>query len=163
MGISNFLRSTCARPQRQPLQSGENSRGGAYNRDMGETIRSQAQTAKGEFSLGGALGARAGKTYRLLRGTPGRNKRLLRGVQAGVTGFAAPMRKVLHVLFLEVSGLVFLFISLGVVSAFLREYRKYAMHEVGVERIIVTAALGAMFLYFAVSSFWRARRRRFKA
>ena len=132
-------------------------------RDMGETIRSQAQTAKGEFSLGGALGARAGTAYRILRGTPERNKRLLRGVQSGVSGFAGPLRKVLHVLFLEVSGLVFLLISLGVVSAFLREYRKYAMHEVGVERLVVTAAIGAMFLYFAASSFWRARRRRFKA
>lgn len=133
---------------------------GAYNRDMGETIRSHS--AKREFSLGGTLGAGAGTAYRILRGTPGRNTRLLRGVKAGVRGFAGPMRKVLHVLFLEVSGLVFLFISLGVLSAFLREYKKYAMHEVGVEHVLVTAAVGAMFLYFAVSSFWRARRRRSK-
>ena len=128
---------------------------------MGETIRSQS--GKGEFSLGGALGAKAGTAYRILRGTPGRNKRLLSGVQAAVRGFAGPLRNVLHVLFLEVSGLVFLFISVGVIATFLREYRKYATHEVGAERVIVTAAVGAMFLYFAVSSFWRARRRRSKS
>jgi len=127
---------------------------------MGETISNRTQPPKGDFSLGGALGAGAGRGYRILRGTPGRNKRLLRAVQSGVSGFAGPLRKVLHVLFLEVSGLIFLFISLGVISAFLREYRKYAMHETGVERVIVTAAVGAMFFYFGVSSFWRARRRR---
>src|SRR6266511_366572 len=104
---------------------------GAYNRDMGETISNQTQPPKGDFSLGGALGAGAGRGYRILRGTPGRNKRLLRAVQSGVSGFAGPLRKVLHVLFLEVSGLIFLFISLGVISAFLREYKKYAMQEVG--------------------------------
>jgi hypothetical protein len=127
---------------------------------MGETISNQTQPPKRDFSLGGALGAGAGRAYRILRGTPGRNKRLLRAVQSGVSGFAGPLRKVLHVLFLEVSGLIFLFISLGVISAFLHEYRKYAMHETGVERVIVTAAVGAMFFYFGVSSFWRARRRR---
>ena len=137
---------------------------------MGETVSNRTQSppqhaeygrggAKGEFSLGGTLGAGAGTAYRMLRGTPGRNTRLLRGVQASIRGFAGPVRKVLHVLFLEVSGLFFLLISLGVTSAFLREYRKYAMHEAGVERVIVTGVVGAMFLYFAVSSFWRARRR----
>ncbi len=126
---------------------------------MGETISSRNQSGKGEFSLGGALGAKAGTAYRILRGTPGRNKRLLSGVQAGVSGFAGPMRKVLHVFFLEVSGLVFLFISVSVILAFVREFKKYSMHEVGAERVMVTAAVGAMFLYFAVTSFWRARRR----
>ena len=127
---------------------------------MGETIRNQAPTAKGQFSLGGALGAGAGTAYRILRGRPGRNRRLLRGMQAGVSGFAKPLRNVLRVLLLEISGLVFLFLSLAAVSAFLREYRKYAMHEVGVGRVIVTGIIGGMFLYFGVSSFWRARRNR---
>src|SRR6266508_850914 len=71
----------------------------------GETIRNQAQSAKGQFSLGGTLGAGAGTAYRILRGKPGRNQRLLHGVQAGVSGFAMPLRNVLRVLFLEISGL----------------------------------------------------------
>ena len=128
----------------------------------GETIGNQAQSAKGQFSLGGTLGAGAGTAYRILRGKPGRNQRLLHGVQAGVSGFAMPLRNVLRVLVLEVSGLIFLFISLAAVSAFLREYRKYAMHEVGAGRVIMAGVAGGMFLYFAVSSFWRARRKRSK-
>lgn len=130
---------------------------------MGATISNQPRPARTEFSLGGALGARAGRAYRILRGTPGRNKRLLRGIQAGVSGFVGPLRNVLRVLFLEVSGLIFLFLSLTVVSASIREYRKYAMHEIGPGRVILAGAIGAMFLYFGVSQFWRAHRRRSKA
>lgn len=134
---------------------------------MGETIGSQTQgnqtpPAKGEFSLGGRLGAGAGTAYRILRGRPGRNKKLLRGLSAGVSGIAGPLRNVLRVLFLEVSGFIFLLIALTLVTAFIREYRKYAMHEAGPGGVLLAGAVGAMFLYFGVSSFWRARRRRSK-
>jgi hypothetical protein len=120
----------------------------------------EAQSRRGQFSLGGTLGAGAGTAFRLLRGKPGRNKKLLGGVRAGVSGFAKPLMSVLRVLFLEVSGVIFLFISLAVIGRSCGEYRKYTMHQVGWERVAVAGALGAMFLYFGVSSFWRARRKR---
>src|ERR1700692_4501951 len=93
-----------------------------------------------------------------LRGQPGRNQKLLRGVQAGVSGFAKPLRNVLRVLFLEVSGVFFLFFSLAIVSAVVHEYRRYELHEEAPGRAVLTGAVGAMFLYFGLSSFWRARR-----
>jgi hypothetical protein len=34
------------------------------------------------------------------------------------------------------------------------------MHQVGVHRVILAGAVGTMFLYFGLSSFWRARRKR---
>jgi hypothetical protein len=126
-----------------------------YNMGMGE-----AQSPRGQFSLGGTLGAGAGTAFRLLRGKPGRNKKLLGGVRAGVSGFTKPLMSVLRVLFLEVSGVIFLFISLAVLGRFVGEYKKYAMHQVGWERVALAGALGALFLYFGVSSFWRARRKR---
>ena len=138
----------------------------AYNIRMGETGMGETRSSRGQFSLGGTLGAGAGTAYRLfrntLRGRPGRNQKLLRGVRAGVNGFAKPLRNVLRVLFLEVSGFLFLFISLSVVTAFVREYRKYSMHEVGLGRVVLAGVVGSMFLYFGVSSFWRARRKRSK-
>ena len=152
----------------------------AYNKGMGETIRKQTGSLPqhanfgragdpgpgGESSLGGTLGAGAGTAYRLLRtklrGSPGRNQRLLRGLQAGVSGFAGPLRNVLRVLFLEVSGFVFLIISLAMAVTFIRECKRFAMHETGVGRVILAGAVSAMFLYFGVSSFWRARRRQAK-
>jgi hypothetical protein len=109
------------------------------------------------------LGAGAGTAYRMLRGRPGRNQKLLRGVRAGVSGFAGPLKNVLRVLFLEISGLFFLFFSLCVLVAFMREYKKYLGHEVGPGRVALAGAVAAMFLYFGVSSFWRARRKRSKA
>ena len=66
----------------------------------------------------------------------------------------------LRVLFLEVSGFIFLCFTVFIVSAFVREYRKYTMHQVGPERVVLAGAIGAMFLYFGLSSFWRARRKR---
>jgi hypothetical protein len=68
--------------------------------------------------------------------------------------------KTLRVLFLEVSGFVFISFTVIVVSAFLREYRKYAMHQAGLERVVLAGVVSAMFFYFGLSSFWRARRKR---
>jgi hypothetical protein len=134
---------------------------------MGNNTMGDARSSREQFSLGGRLGAGAGTAYRMLcsslRGKPGRNQKLLRGVQAGVSGFAKPLRNVLRVLFLEVSGFFFLFFTLAIGFAVVREYRRYEMHEAGPERVVLAGAVGAMFLYFGVSSFWRARRKRSKA
>jgi hypothetical protein len=130
----------------------------------GVTINGMAeeQSSRGQFSLGGTLGAGAGTAFRMLRGKPGRNKKLLGGVQAGVSGFLKPVMAALRVLFLEVSGVMFLFFSLAVTIAFFREYKKYATHEVGWHHLALAGAVSGMFLYFGVSSFWQARRKRSK-
>lgn len=111
-------------------------------------------------SLGGMLGAGAGTAFRKLRGEPGRNRRIFRGLRSGWAVFWKTAMGTLHVLFLEVSGLIFLSFTVMIVAAFLREYRKYALHQVGVERVILAGAISTMFLYFGLSSFWRARRKR---
>lgn len=130
----------------------------------GVTINGMAeqQSSRGQFSLGGTLGAGAGTAFRMLRGKPGRNKKLFGGVQAGVSGFMKPVMAAMRVLFLELSGVMFLFFTLSVSVAFLREYKKYQMHEVGWHHLALAGAVGAMFLYFGVSSFWQARRKRSK-
>jgi hypothetical protein len=111
-------------------------------------------------SLGSILGAGAGSAFRQLRGSPGRNKRIFSGLRSGATVFFGSVLGTLRVLFLEVSGFIFLCFTVLIVSAFLREYRKYALHQAGLERVILAGAIGAMFLYFGVNSFWRARRKR---
>jgi hypothetical protein len=125
---------------------------------------SRASSAQRQSSLGGLLGAGAGTAFRMLRGrllgTPGRNKKLFGGITAGISGFVKPLMHVLRILFLELSGVVFLCFSLMVAGGFFREYKKYAMHEVGWGKVAWAGALAAMFLYFGVSSFWRARQKR---
>jgi hypothetical protein len=110
--------------------------------------------------MGSILGSGTGRAFHQLRGTPGRNQRVLRGVRSGAVAFLGSVLGTLRVLFLEVSGFIFLCFTVILVSAFLREYRKYATHQVGVERVILAGAIGTMFLYFGLSSFWRARRKR---
>ena len=111
-------------------------------------------------SLGGLLGFGAGTAFRKLRGKPGRNSKIFGGLKSGASAFFSSIMAVLHVLFLEVSGIIFLFFSVAIVGEFFREYKKYEMHQVGVHRVILAGAVSTMFLYFGLSSFWRARRRR---
>jgi len=128
----------------------------------GVTIRtmSDVRLPGRSSSWGSMLGAGAGKTLYLLKGKPGRNKRFLRGFQSGAAAFMGTVGATLRVLFLEVSGFIFISFTVIIVSAFLREYRKYATHQVGLDRVVLAGAIGAMFLYFGLSSFWRARRKR---
>ncbi|HVJ05349.1 MAG TPA: hypothetical protein VM578_06740 [Candidatus Saccharimonadales bacterium] len=121
---------------------------------------SDVRSPERQSSLGAILGSGAGTAFRQLRGAPGRNKRIIRGVRSGATAFLGSVMGTLRVLFLEVSGFVFLCFTVIIVSAFLREYKKYAIHQVGLERVVLAGAIGAMFLYFGLSSFWRARRKR---
>ncbi len=115
---------------------------------------------RGETSWGGLLGRGAGKLFRFAKGRPGRNQRYFRGIASGAGAFFSALSTTLRVLFLEVSGLIFLLFSVMIVSAFFHEYRQYEQHHGGLERVVLAGAVGAMFLYFGVSSFWRARRRR---
>ena len=125
---------------------------------------SDAGSGREKLSLGGTLGAGAGTAFRLLRGRlrgkPGRNKQMFGNMRSRVCGFLKPVMHVLRILFLEVSGFIFLCFSLIIVGAFFHEYKKYAMHHSGLERVILAGAIGTMFFYFGVSSFWRARRKR---
>jgi hypothetical protein len=121
---------------------------------------SDAPTPRRQSSWGSLLGLGAGTAFRQLRGGPGRNKRIFRGVRSGAAAFLGSAMGTLRVLFLEVSGFVFICFTVIIVSTFVREYRKYVTHQVGVERVVLAGAIGAMFFYFGLTSFWRARRRR---
>jgi len=119
----------------------------------------RASGSREPLSLGGKLGAGVGTAYRVLRGRPGRNRRIFSGVKAGVKSFAKPLKAVLHVLFLQVVGVFFLLISLSLGGAFLHEYRQHQLYGTGRQRMALAGVLGCMFLYFAVTSFLRARRK----
>jgi hypothetical protein len=138
----------------------QGSLGGLLGAGAGTAWRRLKGKAGRQSSVGAALGSRAGSGWRVLKGEPGRNQRIMRGVRSGTAAFLTTVLGTLKVLFLEVSGFIFLCFTAIIVGAFVREYRKYAMHQVGVERVILAGALSTMFLYFGMSSFWRARRKR---
>jgi hypothetical protein len=67
--------------------------------------------------------------------------------------------RVLHILWLEVIGFVFLGIAVIAGYAFVREYARFQTGQIGSGRAILAAAIALMFAWFGVSSFWRARGR----
>ena len=72
---------------------------------------------------------------------------------------ATHVGRVLHQLWLEVTGFVFLVLA-GIGSlALYREYALYQGGKVNPSRIVVAICFTVMFAWFGVSSFWKTRRR----
>lgn len=88
-----------------------------------------------------------------------RQGRLARAVFQGLSATVRSFFRVLHLLFLEVTGALFLWI--GAVGGFAawREYPHYRTHDALQYRFVIAVGFTAMFLWFGVSSFWRARRK----
>jgi hypothetical protein len=82
---------------------------------------------------------------------------LIQGFEAAATSMA----KVLHQLWLEVTGFTFLAIAgIGAITG-VREYGKYESgHAAGPGRLILAICFTASFAWFGLSSFWRVRRRK---
>jgi hypothetical protein len=70
------------------------------------------------------------------------------------------MGRVLHQLWLEVTGLVFLVMAASGGAAVTHEYAKYQSGKVGLGRVVVAICFTLTFTWFGVSSFWRVRRKR---
>jgi hypothetical protein len=68
--------------------------------------------------------------------------------------------RILHHLWLEVTGFVFLVLAVVGASALVREYHQYQVGQIGLNRVLVAAVFTAVFAWFGVSSFWRVRKKR---
>jgi hypothetical protein len=67
--------------------------------------------------------------------------------------------RVLHILWLEVTGLFFLVLALVGGGAAVREYHRHAAANGSVAKMLLAAAFAVVFAYFGVSSFWQSRRK----
>jgi hypothetical protein len=72
---------------------------------------------------------------------------------------AVHLGRVLHQLWLEVTGFVFLFIAAIGAGAFFREYNKYQSGQTSSGRVLLAIVFTLTFAWFGVSSFWRVRRK----
>ena len=77
------------------------------------------------------------------------------GVRATVRSFAHAG----HLLWLEVTGTLFLSIAVFGAVAFVREYLKYQTGHATVSRVAVAVAFTVTFGWFGISSFWKVRRK----
>jgi len=83
-----------------------------------------------------------------------------RAVLAGTRAIARSFGRVLHQLWLEVTGFTFLAIAGIGALAGMREYGKYQSgHAAGPGRLVLAVCFTVSFIWFGLSSFWRVRKR----
>jgi hypothetical protein len=88
------------------------------------------------------------------------NSRTLKAVvQAGRVTMRS-FGRVLHQLWLEVTGFIFLVMAGIGGIALSREYNKYLAGKTGPGRVAIAACFCVIFGYFGISSFWRVRHRK---
>jgi hypothetical protein len=88
----------------------------------------------------------------------GENRWVRAFYRAGTVTFRS-IGRVLQVLWLEVTGLLFLVLAVVGGGAAVRQYHRYQGGTSGVAKVILAAAFALIFGYFGLSSFWRSRRR----
>jgi len=86
----------------------------------------------------------------------GENRWIRAFYKAGTVTFRS-VRHVLQVLWLEVTGLLFLVLAVVGAGAAVRQYHRYQAGMSGAGKIVLAAAFAVIFAYFGVSSFWRSR------
>lgn len=85
-----------------------------------------------------------------------------RTVRAATQAAAATGRafgRVLHQLWLEVTGLIFLLMALSFGGAAVKEYGKYHAGQIGLGRVALAVCFTVTFGWFGVSSFWKVRKK----
>ncbi|HMH06648.1 MAG TPA: hypothetical protein VK579_08255 [Terriglobales bacterium] len=91
---------------------------------------------------------------RVVGQSAGRN-RTVSAVFKGARTTAAHFGRVLHQLWLEVTGFVFLALAFIGGVAFFREYTRYQAGQTTTARLLVAIIFTVTFVWFGVTSFWR--------
>jgi hypothetical protein len=85
--------------------------------------------------------------------------RTFKAIMSATRATARSFASVLHQLWLEVTGVLFLVMSLSLGSAAVKEYEKYHAGRIGPGRAAAAAFFALTFAWFGLSSFWRVRRK----
>ena len=99
-----------------------------------------------------------GVVARVAKQQAGRSRTLRAAKQATLTT-ARALGRVLHQLWLEVTGVIFLIMGLSFGGAAVREYGMYHAGRAGLGRVAVASCFTLTFVWFGVSSFWRVRKK----
>ena len=85
--------------------------------------------------------------------------RAVRAASGAVATTARAFGRVLHQLWLEVTGVIFLIMGVSFAGAAVKEYGKYHAGQAGLKWVVVAAGCTVMFAWFGVSSFWRVKKK----
>ena len=88
-----------------------------------------------------------------------RRSRLGRALLSGISATARSFGHILHQLWLEVTGLVFLLMAASGGVGAAHEYAKYRLGQAAFSRVAVAICFTLTFAWFGVSSFWRVRQK----
>ena len=102
--------------------------------------------------------SRQGRALLRVAGTRTGKNRWVRAFYNAGHVTASNVGRVVHVLWLEVAGLLFLLLALVGAGAAVREYRHGTSSGSG--KMLLAAFFAVLFTYFAASSFWRAQKRK---
>jgi hypothetical protein len=111
-----------------------------------------------EISTARKIGLVARVATRVAAQRAGRSRRLSALTQAGRVTFSH-FRRVLRLLWLQVTGFFFLALAILGGGALWKEYPKYQTGKLNGTRLLLAAAFMLLFFYFGVSSFWRVRKK----
>jgi len=102
---------------------------------------------------------RQGRAALRIAGRKTGENRWARAFYRGGSSFFGSVGHVIHALWLEVTGFLFLVLSVIGGGATVREYHRYLAGTAPRNRVALAAIFTLLFLYFGVESFMRARRK----
>src|SRR4051812_40061268 len=100
-----------------------------------------------------------GVIARIAGNQAGRN-RTAGAVMTAIRATARSFGRVIHELWLEVTGGIFLVMALSFGGATVKEYGKFHLGQAGFGRVGLAICFTVIFAWFGLSSFWRVRRKR---
>jgi hypothetical protein len=92
-------------------------------------------------------------------GQQAKRSRTLRAATSALSTTARAFGRVLHQLWLEVTGVIFLLMAASGGVALAKEYAKYEAERTGWGRVVVAICFTLTFAWFGVSSFLRVRKK----
>ena len=103
---------------------------------------------------------RTGRAVLRVAGTKTGENRVLRALYRAGSVTTQSVGRVLHVLWLEVTGLFFLGLAFVCGAAAVREHHRQLAGTGSVGKMLLAWGVAVLFGYFGISSFWRSRKRR---
>jgi hypothetical protein len=99
------------------------------------------------------------RAFLRVAGTKTGENRLVRAVYRASSVTMQSVGRVLHVLWLEVTGLFFLGLAFVGAAAAVREHHRQLAGTGSAAKMLLASAFAGLFGYFGVSSFWRSRKK----
>jgi len=100
-----------------------------------------------------------GRAFLRVAGSRTGENRWVRALYKGASVTLQSTTRVLHVLWLEVTGLFFMVLAIVGAAAAVREHHRQLAGAGSTSKVVLAAGFAVLFGYFGVSSFWRSRKR----